>query len=89
MNKNSGWFKFFFKNLFFLVVGLAMGAAMTSALLFFFPPDFSEREIRGECNKWQNWAQEIRADIFSPSAEMVRQCRKVGIELTVKKGEEE
>lgn len=85
MNKDLDGVKLFFKNLSFLVVGLAIGAAMTSALLFFFPPDFSEKEIKRECGQWQDWAREIRKDLFSPSAEMVEQCRKVGVELSVKK----
>ena len=50
-----------------------------------FSLDFSEEEIKRECGQWQDWAGEIRVDLFSPSVEMVRECRKVGVELPIKK----
>lgn len=81
---NTG-FKSFKKNIFFLVAGVVAGVVMMAAILHFFPLDFSENEIRRECNQWQDWAREIRKDLFSPSAEMVEQCRKVGVELPAKK----
>lgn len=77
---NTG-FKSFKKNIFFLVAGVVAGAVMMAAILHFSPLDFSENEIRRECGQWKSWAREIRKDLFSPSAEMVKQCRKVGVEL--------